>query len=360
VEYINRGQGYSKNKYRSEKDNYINRIIETLSIISSLSQQNYFNKIKELDTVEVNAIKLAVGVTSAALIFLVVISVLITLSISRPLSIIEKKTEEIARGEFGNELDLSSPPEVAELARAVNLMSSKLKQLDTMKLDFFASMSHELRTPLTSIKEGANLLKESLSKKEIQDKDKKLLSIIVEESSRLIRLVNKLMNFSKIEAGMAHYDFNRIDIAFLINTAVREIEPMAETNNIKIEVNIDKGLPYIKADHEKILQVLRNFIANALKFTQRNGSMTVSAETVDNGVKVSVSDTGIGIPEENLKRIFEKYQQGISTDSGMIKGVGLGLSISKHIIKAHRGVIWAESKPGEGSIFSFVLPPDIS
>lgn len=355
AEYIRRGQKHSRERYERAKEDHITGIMETLKIISSLSQHNYFSKIRELDTVEINAIKLAVGVSSAALVFLVIISIFITLSISRPLSVIEKKTEEIARGDFGHDLNLSSPPEVAELAKAFNIMTAKLKELDSMKSDFFASMSHELRTPLTSIKEGANLLKESLDERELRDKDKKLLSIIFEESDRLIQLVNRLMDSSKIDAGMMRYDFSPTDIALLVDTAVREIGPLAETNRINIETKIEEGLPEVSADHERILQVLRNLIANALKFTKKNGSITVSAGTVDEGVKVSVSDTGIGIPEDSLKSIFEKYQQGISSGSGMIKGVGLGLSISKHIIKAHGGRIRADSKPGEGSTFSFIL-----
>ncbi len=356
IKYIRGGEEYSVERYDNGKEGHIAGIMEALHIISSISQQHYFNKIKDLDTVEINAIKIAVGITSGALIFLVFISIYITLSISRPLSAIEKKTEEISRGEFGHELKLSSPPEVAELADAFNLMTAKLKKLDDMKADFFASMSHELRTPLTSIKEGANLLQERLDERDLQDKDKKLLSIILEESDRLILLVNRLMDSSKIDAGMMQYDFSPVDLAVMIDLVLREIGPIAETTHVNIVKKVDKELPEVRADNERILQVLRNLISNALKFTSKNGSIIISAGASEDGIKVSVSDSGPGIPEENLKSIFDKYQQGINTGSGMIKGAGLGLSIAKHIINAHGGRIWAESKPGDGSTFYFVLP----
>ena len=116
------------------------------------------------------------------------------------------------------------------------------------------------------------------------------------------------------------------------------------------------GLPYIESDRERVLQVLRNRVGNALKFTPKKGSITVSVEAVDKGVKVAVSDTGLGLHEDELESIFDKYQQNIHTYSGKIEGVGLGLSLSKHIIEAHGGSIRAENREGGGSTFSFILP----
>jgi len=178
-----------------------------------------------------------------------------------------------------------------------------------------------------------------------------------EENNRLIKLVNSLLDLSKMEAGMMVYAFNRSDIFTLIKRAVREIEPLAEAKNITVTIDADKKLPFIRVDNERILQVLRNLIGNAVKFTPKNGQVEVLVKNFEQGIKVSVSDTGVGIAKESLMTIFDKFQQEeVLTHSHKIKGTGLGLSLVKHIIKAHGGRIWAESTLGQGSTFTFVLP----
>ena len=156
---------------------------------------------------------------------------------------------------------------------------------------------------------------------------------------------------------MMVYAFNRSDLFGLIKRAVREIEPLAEAKSIKITIESDKGLPLIRVDNERILQVLRNLIGNAVKFTPKDGHVQVLVKIFEQGIKVSVSDTGVGIAKESLMTIFDKFQQEeVLTHSHKIKGTGLGLSLVKHIIKAHGGKIWAESTLGQGSTFTFVLP----
>jgi two-component system sensor histidine kinase GlrK len=143
----------------------------------------------------------------------------------------------------------------------------------------------------------------------------------------------------------------------LIKRAVREIEPLAEAKNITITIDSDKELPFIRVDNERILQVLRNLAGNAVKFTPKDGHVKVLVKNFEQGIKVSVSDTGVGIANESLLTIFDKFQQeDVLTHSHKIKGTGLGLSLVKHIIKAHGGRIWAESTLGQGSTFTFVLP----
>jgi two-component system sensor histidine kinase GlrK len=217
-------------------------------------------------------------------------------------------------------------------------------------------MSHELRTPLASIKEGTNLLVGSLKEEGITPKQKKLLAIMTEESNRLIKLVNSLLDLSKMEAGMMVYAFTSADLIALIRRAVREIEPLAEKKKVTIAIGVGEGLPRIKVDSERMLQVLRNLIGNAVKFTPKDGHVHVSAQFSKQVVEVSVRDTGVGISKESLTAIFDKFQQDTITHSNKIKGTGLGLSFVKHIIKDHGGKIWAESTLGQGSTFIFVLP----
>jgi signal transduction histidine kinase len=182
------------------------------------------------------------------------------------------------------------------------------------------------------------------------------LVIMTEESNRLIKLVNSLLDLSKMEAGMMVYNFTRADLMLLINRVTREIEPLAKTKNIKIEIKTSKELPLIKVDEEGMLKVLRNLTGNAVKFTPNNGYVRVLAQTIEQGVKISVEDTGDGIPKESLISIFDKFQQDIFTHTNKINGTGLGLFIAKQIIHDHGGRIWAESTVGQGSTFTFVVP----
>jgi two-component system sensor histidine kinase GlrK len=354
--YVRSGREYSADEFKQKKDDRVNAVMAGLKNLRSLIQENTYMKVKSFGEAEGNASRVAIIMGIISLAVGILISIYITMNITRPLNQIKKKTDEIARGEFRGDLDLTSSPEIADLARAFNIMCRKLQEIDKLKSDFFSLMSHELRTPLTTIKEGTNLLIEGLDNSGGRDKMERLLKIISEESNRLINLVNSLLDLSKMEAGMMVFNFTRTDVASLIGQVAREIEPLAETRKIRIETSVGDELPPIKADRERVLQVLRNLMGNAVKFTPEGGRVTVTSMTVNGGISVSVTDTGAGIAEENIGTIFDKYQQVTLAGSNKIKGTGLGLSIVKHIIDAHGGKIWVESTPGKGSVFTFVLP----
>jgi signal transduction histidine kinase len=232
-------------------------------------------------------------------------------------------------------------------------MCSKLKEVDKMKSDFFALMSHELRTPLTAIKEGTNLFLEGAGG-EVTEKQKKLLTIISEESNRLIGLVNSVLDLSKLESGMLTFNFKMVDLPLLIARVVDEVGPLAEAKRIMIGREVG-DLPALSLDPERMLQVLRNLVSNALKFTPRGGTVNIAARCVEKVfVIVSVSDTGPGIPKEHAAAIFDKFRQ--VPGSGRLPGTGLGLAIVKHIIQIHGGTVWVESGTGNGSTFTFQLP----
>lgn len=235
-------------------------------------------------------------------------------------------------------------------------MCSKLQEIDKMKSDFFSLMSHELRTPLTTIKESTNLFIEGLNGGETIDKKKRLLAIINEECNRLINLVNSLLDLSKMEAGMIEYNFTQADIVSLIKKVTLEMEPLAKTKNIKILTKTNNRLPPVKADCDRLLLAMRNLMGNALKFTPNGGNVSISAQPNEHGLMVSVADTGIGISEEKLSVIFDKYKQATLASPNKIVGSGLGLFIVKEIINAHGGEVWAKSTLGKGSTFTFVLP----
>ena len=351
VELLRAGQLYPKDWYTQEKEKAINGIMEDMKELRAYSENSTYEKIKKLGDAGANARKVAVVMTVFSLIFGITVSILIARSITKPLAVMRNKTREIARGNYEGNLNLSSPPEIGEVAQDFNFMCNKLKEMDRMKSDFFSLMSHELRTPLTSIKEGTTLLLEGVGG-ETSVKQKRLLSIIAEESNRLIDLVNSTLDLSKMESGMMTYNFVEADITPLIKKAIVEIEPIAKAKNIKTELNIMSGrLPVANMDTERILQVLRNLMGNAVKFTSQGGLVKISARHVNRNIEVSVADKGPGIPKKDLISIFDKFKSSKSH-----KGTGLGLAIVKIIVTAHGGKVWAESKIGQGSTFTFVLP----
>jgi two-component system sensor histidine kinase GlrK len=344
-----------KRWFEREIEKAVDAVLEELKALEVYAQQDIYNRTKDLGESGASTRKLAIVMSMIAVLLAILTSFFITRNITNPLSILMEKTKEISKGIFKSDLNITSPPEMLELTKAFNLMCDKLKIVEKMKSDFFSSMSHELRTPLTSIKEGINLLQDGVGG-EIPDRQKKLLRILSEESMRLIGLVNSLLDLSKMEAGMMSYTFDRGNPAPMIQKTAVELTPLAEAKKIVLKIEVDEKLPSIKMDRERILQVLRNLIGNALKFTPEGGQVRVSAQMIDREVKISVTDSGPGIPKENLTNIFEKFRQANLKNQNRIKGTGLGLAIVKHVITAHGGKVWAENESGQGSTFIFVLP----
>ena len=355
VKYLKDGHSYSQQLYRQEKDRVTNEIIEEFEKLKASVQQNTTDKIEKLYEAGTEARKMAILMTGGFLLLGIAISFFINRSITRPLSIMEKKTKEIAKGDFKGDLNLSSPPELAELAGAFNQMCNMLNELDKMKSDFFSSVAHELRNPLSSIKMGVGLLRVG-KEGPMTEGQKELLDVIDGETNRLIRLINSLLDLAKMEAGMMTYHFEPKELAPLIDQVIKEMKPLVEAKEIRFESKMKDALPILKMDTERILEVLRNLIGNAVKFTPHGGYVGVSVQSVDHGVKVLVADTGPGIPAEHLGTIFEKFRQAPHQGSNQSRGSGLGLAFAKQIITHHGGKIWAESEPGHGSTFIFVLP----
>jgi two-component system, NtrC family, sensor histidine kinase GlrK len=355
VKLIRASRDYPKKRYEHEKGKRVDAILKELEKLEVHSQQDIAQRIEMLGEAGSSARQMAIGMAITAIVLGLFTSFFITRAIARPLKVLVDKTRDISNGVFESQLNISSPPEVSELARAFNMMCEKLRALDKMKSDFFASMSHELRTPLTSIKEGVSLLQDGVGGS-VSDKQRRLLTILSQEANRLIGLVSSLLDLSKMEAGMMTYVFETGGLAPLVERATTEMVPLIESKKIHLERKGFEALPLIRMDKERILQVLRNLIGNAVKFTPDGGRVMISARQASQGVEVSVADTGPGIPPEKLMTIFDKYQQAGTSGSYKMKGTGLGLSIARYVISSHGGRIWAESKAGEGSTFIFILP----
>ncbi|MGH7929946.1 MAG: HAMP domain-containing sensor histidine kinase [Candidatus Binatia bacterium] len=353
--YLKARETYAQAQYKSDKNQVTERIFAALERLKTSRDVDTYRKVRELAELGAQARKTALIITAASLIFILLLSLVITRSLTQPIGTLKQKTREIAQGKFEGNLKISSPPELRDLAASFNMMCQKLNDLEKMKADFYASMSHELRTPLTCIKEGTGLLLEGVAGT-TTEKQRKLLTIVAEESNRLISLVTSLLDLSKMEAGMMTYSLEKSAVAPLIHKAVMEITPLVEAKEIKIETDVAAELPPLKVDRERVLQVLRNLLGNAAKFTPKAGKVKVVARPVNGGIEISVWDTGPGIAAEKIDAIFDKFQQGTSNGASSTNGTGLGLAIAKQIVTSHGGQIWAENQPERGSTFFFVLP----
>jgi len=355
TQLIRNSKSYQKEKAEEEKEKLIEGILEDLKTLETTTLKDIYARMNTLSEAGSSSRKLTLIMWLIALALVLVTSIFTTRSITKPLTALMEKTKEISKGIFKGDLSITSPPEMAEVTSAFNVMCDKLSKVDKMKSDFFSTMSHELRTPLASIKEGIGLLQEGVGGA-VSDKQTRLLTILREETNRLIGLVNALLDIAKMEAGMMSYDFGRENLSELIHKATQEITPLTEAKKIKIWLETPKELFHRRIDRERMLQVLRNLIGNALKFTPERGQIIISAQQENSGILLSVKDTGPGIPRENLQAIFEKFHQPPVKTSEWTKGTGLGLAIVKNIIVAHGGEVWVESELGQGSTFFVLLP----
>ncbi|OQY10545.1 MAG: hypothetical protein B6I28_00835 [Fusobacteriia bacterium 4572_132] len=232
----------------------------------------------------------------------------------------------------------------------------ELKRIDKLKDEFLSMVSHELRTPLTSIKAYTETLIFMAEEKE-DEEELDFLNIINEESDRLGRLINDVLDLSKIEAGKMNFIIKEEKVEKLIKIAERNMKGHADKKNIKLIVDCEENLPSVLVDKDRTMQVLSNLINNAIKFTEESGEVKIRAKKKDeNFIKLSIKDTGVGIEKENLEMVFEKFKQAENILTRSEGGTGLGLPICKNIIEYYGGEIWVESEFGKGSEFFFTLP----
>ena len=260
----------------------------------------------------------------------------------------------------------ASADELERRSLLIERSNAELKRLGEAKLHFFSEAAHELRTPLINIEKASALLMDANMQVPAEERKKFLVSIH-ENSVRLTRLINNLLEISKMEAGRIVLKRGQVNIASAIDEAVRSIERWRQTKNLTLKVQISPGLPDIYADKDRIVQVVINLISNSIKFTAAGGHITVHAEPFKPSgwlsdpkesqefILVNVSDTGSGISDVQLAHLFERYSSQDATEASL-PNTGLGLPIVQQIIQMHGGTIWVESKPGKGSVFSFILP----
>ena len=297
-------------------------------------------------------------------------------------ALLQRRTPLLGQG-------LRTRPEISGVVTLLHDVTREA-EVDRLKNEFLSTVSHELRTPLTSILGFARVIRRNLKREIIpkispddlrgqQTLERILqnLNIINSEGERLTSLINDVLDVAKLEAGKIEWELAPVDIAEVIESSVAIVTSLAETKQLPLRINLPSQLPPVYADRDRLVQVVTNLLSNAIKFTDA-GQIEVRATVVElpagepasaaflgercpplspgRWLAVSVADTGIGIAEENLTRIFDRFQQVGDLITGRPRGTGLGLAICQQIIDYHGGRIWAESVPGEGSTFTFVLP----
>lgn len=229
-----------------------------------------------------------------------------------------------------------------------------LRKLERVRRDFVANVSHEFRTPLTAIQGFSETLLGG-AMNDPQNRDR-FLGIILEHARRLARLTDDLLMLSKMDADRLELELRRLPVEQLVAGCVETAQPRAVEKDLRLSVNLDKKLPDIAGDRRRLTEVLQNLLDNAIQYTPAGGQIMVSAERHDGEVVFTVSDTGIGIPQADQPRIFERFYRVDVARSREVGGTGLGLSIAKHLMEAHGGRLWVESEVGQGSQFRFSVP----
>lgn len=231
---------------------------------------------------------------------------------------------------------------------------TELRRLEKVRQDFVANVSHELRTPMTSIKGYT----ETLIDGALEDKNygRKFLDIIYNESNRMIRLMDEILDLARVESDKLTLNLISCQVDNIIKSVISSFQNQADDKSIVIKTHIPESLPKVFAEEQKLSQILLNLLENAVKYTDEGGEVVVSCKGSGEFVLIEVADTGIGISERDQKRIFERFYRVDKARSRKLGGTGLGLSIVKHIVHAHHGEVFVKSAPRLGSTFSFTIP----
>lgn len=245
--------------------------------------------------------------------------------------------------------------ELAATNKELNEANAKLRELSEMKEEFLALTTHDLRSPLTVIS-GVISFFTSGRLGELTPEQKNMVAMMERNAQSLIELVNDLLDASKLESGTMRLELASIELRGLLDELRETMEPLAREKGLRMEEALPPDLPLIEADRAKLRRILVNLVSNAIKFTSRGGRVTMRAAREDGLIRISVSDTGVGIAPEDVKRLFDKYEQARSRATRGEKGTGLGLYITKQLVELHGGEIKVESEVGKGSTFSFTIP----
>ncbi|MEW5926723.1 MAG: HAMP domain-containing sensor histidine kinase [Gemmatimonadota bacterium] len=295
---------------------------------------------------------------AAALGLTVLIGGWLTRTLLRPIHELRRGMAVVAEGDFTPDVRVNSrrEDELGDLARSFDTMTRQLLELDRLKAEFVSVASHEIKTPLSVIRGYTALLLDGIYG-QVTEPQKKTLASISDQTDRLTRLVQRLLDISRFEAGGGRLELREIPLRFFLNDLAHGFDALAIQNRIDFKMQIAEDLPEsMTGDPDRLNEVLGNLLSNAFKFTPQGGQIRLVAMPARDGVVVEVRDTGIGIAADKLPKIFEKFFQVENEAQPRSVGSGLGLAIAQEIVEAHGGTITAESQVGRGTTFRVALP----
>ena len=289
----------------------------------------------------------------AASVVAVVVGIMLSRRVIAPVRAMMNASQRIAEGRYEERVQVQSVDELGQLAVRFNQMAEKLEQVESMRRRLIGDVSHELRTPLTAIKGSMEGLMDG-----VLPATHETYQQIHSEADRLNRLVDDLQELSRVEARAYQLDVRPVDVLSIVQTVSKRLAPQFESKRMSLDVDLPADLPRLLADEDRTVQVLTNLVANAIQHTAVVGKVMISAVRVNDEVKISVRDNGIGIPAEHLAHIFDRfYRVDKSRSRRTGGGSGIGLTIAKHFVEAMGGRIWVESDgESKGSVFTFTLP----
>ena len=297
-------------------------------------------------------VNLSILITSVTVgVLALVLGSLLFRQITSPLRALSQSARAIAEGDLGQRVAVRSDDEIGQVARSFNRMAESLAEADIQRRNMMADIAHELRTPLTVVQGNLEALMDG-----VYDLTPENVAAVHKQTMVLTRLVGDLRDLALAEAGQLRLERKAFSLADVIAQVKGGLEVQAHEKEVTLKFEVAAGLPKVQADEQRIAQVLFNLMSNALRHTPLSGTITISAELRDERVLVSVRDTGTGILPEDLPHVFERFYRADRSRARSTGGSGLGLTISKQIIEAHGGQVWAQSWLGAGSTFAFSLP----
>jgi signal transduction histidine kinase len=305
-------------------------------------------------------ILVAAGLGGALLAALILFSGLIN-SMRAPLGRLVEGARRLAGGDLRTRVEVGGPVEIATLGRAFNEMANSLERdarerdrVEQMKDDFVLTVSHELRTPVTVVKGFAEML--TAQRQGLNSRQFEAAEVIAESAGQLQKMINDLLDLARSDAGKLRIEPEPTPVRPLAQRIGRQMRPNFEGKDQRLTVTVEKDLPEIEADAGRIGQVLANLLTNANKYAPEGSEVRLAATKVGEEVEFAVSDNGPGLEEEQLEHVFDRFWRADSTETQAVGGTGLGLAIAKSLVELHGGAITANSSPGEGATFRFVLP----
>ncbi|MFL5537406.1 MAG: sensor histidine kinase [Longimicrobiaceae bacterium] len=348
-----------QDRFRSQRTKpTFRRMVELVKPIQSVLDQEATERMRSAADIAGNARNTMLIALALALALTVVVGLLMTRAMVRPIDELRRGMAHVAEGDFDPnvQVPVQRTDEIGDLSRSFSTMTAQLAELDRLKAEFVSVASHEIKTPLSVIRGYVSLLADGIYG-ETNDAQKKTLEAVSDQVDRLTRLVHRLLDISRFEAGGGRLELRRINVRDFLDELTGGFHVLAFQNGIDFAVNVAGDVPVnVEGDADRLNEVLGNILSNAFKFTERGGRISLDARRDGTGLAVEVQDSGVGIPPDKLPKIFEKFYQVDNSAQPRSAGSGLGLAIAKEIVEAHGGTISAGSEVGKGTRFRVTLP----